>query len=207
MATQAGDHAQQFSLAGIPFPITLRPAVRLSDKQLLAFSLNNRVYRMERNVQGEIEIMPPVGGDGSRWEAYVIREVDLWAEEHGGVSFSSNGGFSLPDGSMLSPDAAWVSQTRWDALTEEQRCSFPPLCPDFVIEVLSASDSRPVLRAKMQAWLANGAKLAWMIDPRAGEFTVLRRNEEVQVLIRPETVRAGNPVDGFQLHAARFWKQ
>lgn len=205
MGTVAQDRLFEGSLAGIPLPVTLRPAVPLSDEELLAFSGRNRLYRIERNAKGELEIMTPVGGNGSRWEAYVVRELDLWTEQNGGVCFSSNGGFSLPDGSMLSPDTAWVAQSRWDALTEEQRTSFPPLCPEFVIEVLSASDSRPVLRAKMQAWLGNGAQLAWMIDPRAGEFSIYRPGKEPEVLVRPDAVEAGEPVSGFCLRASRLW--
>ncbi len=193
-------------LTGVRLPLSLRMPVPMSDAELLEFSSRNPLYRIERNANGELEIMTPVGGDGSRWEAYVVRELDLWAERNGGVAFSSNGGFSLPDGSLLNPDTAWVSQDRWDALTDQQRSSFPPLCPEFVIEVLSASDSRPVLRAKMQAWLANGAQLAWMIDPRAGEFTIYRPREEPEVLLRPESMQAGDPIAGFRLRASRFWR-
>ena len=97
----------------------------LSDAELLVFSARNSSYRIERNRRGEVEITTPIGGRGSRWESYAVRELDLWTEANGGVSFSSAGGFSLPDGSMLSPDTAWIVQDRWEALSEEQQDSFP----------------------------------------------------------------------------------
>lgn len=198
--------AHEGRLAGIPLPATLRPSAPMSDDELLVFSQKNEPYRIERNARGELEIMTPVGGDGSRCEALVIAELTLWTEVNGGVCFSSNGGFSLRDGSVLSPDASWLSEARWNALTDAQRSSFPPLCPEFIIQVLSASDSRPALRAKMQAWLANGAQLAWMIDPRAGEFSIYRPGQEPEVLLRPESVEAQEPIRGFRLRASRFWR-
>lgn len=204
----APDHMVPFSageLTGVPLPVVLRPATPMRDDELLAFSRRNRSYRIERNSKGELEIMTPVGGNGSRWEAFVIAELTIWTEQNGGVCFSSNGGFSLPDGSMLSPDASWISEGRWQALNDEQRSSFPPLCPEFVIEVLSASDSRPMLRAKMEAWLANGAQLAWMIDPQAGKLTIFRPGSGPEVLERPESIEGDGPVSGFRLRTARFW--
>ena len=195
------------NLAGIPLPLTLHLPVPMNDAQLLEFSSRNSLYRMERAANGDLEIMTPVGGNGSRWEAYVVRELDLWAERAGGICFSSSGGFSLPDGSVRSPDTAWISQDRWDALTAEQRSSFPPLCPDFVIELRSSSDSRAVLERKMQTWLLNGVKLAWLIDPQVGEIVVYSAETEAETLNHPEWVQAGPPVYGFRLHCARFWKE
>ena len=177
----------------------------MNDAELLEFSTRNPLYRIERNARGEMEIMTPVGGDRSRWEVLVIAELTRWTEEHGGVCFSSSVGFSLPDGSMLSPDAAWVSEARWNALTDSQRRSFPPLCPDFLIEVLSASDSRRVVEAKMRAWMANGTQLAWLIDPRAGRIAVYRPGREPEILDRPESVEADKPVESFRLRTSRFW--
>lgn len=195
------------AFTGVPLPLTLHFPVPMDDAQLLEFSGRNPLYRMERTANGDLEIMTPVGGNGSRWEAFVVRELDLWAERAGGICFSSSGGFSLPDGSVRSPDTAWISQNRWDALTEEQRSSFPPLCPDFVIELLSSSDSRAVLEQKMETWLLNGAKLAWLIDPYEGEIIVYSAEMEAKTLHRPEWVQAGQPVDGFRLNCSRFWKE
>jgi Uma2 family endonuclease len=191
--------------AGLPLPVTVRPAIPMTDDELMAFSRQNRMYRIERNAKGELEIMSPSGGKGSRWESRVIRELDLWAEQYGGACFSSNGGFHLPDGSVLSPDASWVSETRWNSLTEAQQSTFPPLCPDFLIEILSATDSRTALAAKMLVWMANGAKLAWMIDPYRATLSIYRPDGTIEVLQRPDSVEAGEPVAGFRLSTLLLW--
>jgi len=195
----------EWSLTGLPLPIVLRPPSPLTDDELIAFSRKNKPFRIERNAKGEIEIMTPVGGDGSRWEAIVIRELGFWAEEHGGETFSSNGGFNLPDGSTLSPDASWVSPDKWHALTAEERRSFPPLCPDFVVEILSATDSLKRLETKMELWLTNGAQLAWMINPYAGNITIYRPGVAPEVLEKPDSIEAGDPVAGFRLTTSRLW--
>jgi len=196
----------EWSLTGLPLPIVLRPPSPLTDDELLAFSRKNRPFRIERNAKGEIEIMTPVGGKGSNWEAIVIRELGMWAEEDGrGLFFSSNGGFNLPDGSMLSPDASWVSFKRWNALTADQQSSFPPLCPEFLIEVLSESDSLKVLKAKMEVWIANGAQLAWLVDPYAATITIYRPDVAAEALEKPDSIEAGDPVAGFRLTTSRLW--
>ncbi len=196
----------EWSLTGLPLPIVLRPLSPLSDDELIAFSRRNKPFRIERNARGELEIMTPVGGRGSNWEAIVIRELGMWTEDDGrGLFFSSNGGFSLPDGSMLSPDAAWVSFERWNVLSEDQQTSFPPLCPQFVVEVLSKSDSKPMLEAKMLVWLANGAELAWLVDPYQATISIYRPDQTVEVLDRPDSIEAGPPVAGFRLTTSRLW--
>jgi Uma2 family endonuclease len=192
-------------LAGLRLPATVRPAVPLTDAELIAFSHENRPYRIERNGKGELELRSPVGIEGGRLEALVVGELAAWAEQHGGVVFSSNAGFNLPDGSTLSPDAAWIPQERWDGLSREERRSFAPFCPDFLIEVLSPSDSRSVLERKMETWMANGARLAWMIDPGAALVGVYRPGMRAEVLRQPDVVVADDVVAGFQLRAERLW--
>ena len=196
----------EWSLTGLPLPIVLRPPSPLTDDELIAFSRKNKPYRIERNAKGELEIMTPVGGWGSNWEAIVIRELGMWAEDDGrGMFFSSNGGFNLPDGSMLSPDASWLSYERWNTLTPRQQASYPPLCPEFVIEILSESDSLRVLQTKMEVWMANGAQLAWMVDPYAATITIYRPNAEPETLHRPDSIEADAPVAGFRLTTSRLW--
>ena len=201
------DVVQDMTLTGLPLPITVRSAVPVSDDDLLRLSRQNRMYRIERNAKGEIEIMSPSGGIGSRWESRVIRELDLWAEEHGGASFSSSGGFHLPDGSVLSPDAAWMSDARWNGLSDREQRKLPPLCPEFVIEILSETDSRAVLEAKMNLWIANGARLAWMIDPYAETVSVYFSHGKIEVVNRPDSVEAGEPIAGFRLKLVSMWQR
>jgi Uma2 family endonuclease len=196
---------EQLSLAGLPLPLTVRLPVPLTDRDLIAFSERNKPYRIERNEKGELEILTPVGGRGSTWEARAIGRLGEWAEEHGGVVFSSNAGFTLSDGSVRSPDAAWIKEERWNALTSEEQEGYPPICPEFLIEVLSKHDSRPVLEAKMAMWISNGAMLAWMIDPFARSVSIYRVAADVQVLDQPDAVVAEEVVTGFRLELARLW--
>jgi Uma2 family endonuclease len=129
-----------------------------------------------------------------------------WTDETGtGVSFSPNTGFNLPDGSCLSPDAAWVSLARWNALTPAEQASFPPLCPEFLIEVRSRGDSRRMVGEKMQLWMENGAQLAWLVDPIDAKVTIYEPGKAERTLDRPEIVEAGEPVAGFVLRAERLW--
>jgi Uma2 family endonuclease len=195
----------EWSLTGLPLPIVLRPPSPLSDDELIAFSRKNKPFRIERNAKGEIEIMTPVGGQGSRRENFIARELDFYAEEQGGVAFGPNAGFNLPDGSTLAPDAAWMSASSWKELTPAQREKYPPRCPEFVVEVLSQSDSVRVLQAKMEVWIANGAKLAWLVDPFAATITIYRPGIAPEVLAKPDSIEAGDPVAGFRLTTSRLW--
>jgi Uma2 family endonuclease len=196
---------EQLSLAGLAMPFILRPAVPLGDQELIAFSRRNRPYRIEQNAKGELEIMSPLGFEGGEREVFVMRKLGDWADLHGGRCPSSQTGFTLADSSVRSPDASWVSDALIDALAPRQRSSFPPVCPEFLVEILSESDSRSKLEEKMEMWIANGAQLAWMIDPFAAEVLVYRPGKEVERLARPEWVEAVEVVEGFRLEMARLW--
>jgi Uma2 family endonuclease len=187
-------------------PISLRPSVSLSDEELMRFSADNKPYKIERNNRGEITIMTPVGGIGSAHEEYVSGEFYIWSKQDGtGKSFSPSGGFNLPDGSCLSPDVGWITLDRWNSLTLKQQTGFPPLCPEFVIEVRSASDTRGMVEDKMQLWLDNGAQLAWLVDPIDANVTVYRPGHAPETLDRPQSVAATAPVAGFVLDCTMLW--
>jgi len=206
MATLAEiDVMQDGVLFGLPMPFSFRPATVMSDAELIAFSRRNRPFQIERNAEGELEVMSPVGMDGARWEAFVIRSLAMWAEEHGGVVFSSNGGVTLPDGSVRSADTAWISDAQWNALSPADQARFSPVCPEFVIEILSINDSRPRLEAKMEMWIRNGVQLAWMINPFAATVSIYRPKQMLEELSRPDVVDAGEPVAGFRLKLAKLW--
>ena len=193
------------TFAGLRLPLAIRLSEPFSDEQLRAFAEKIEPYRIERNAQGEIEIMTPLVPGGGRRESYVIGRLELWAEEHGGESFSSDTGFTLPDGSMRCPDASWISRERWLALTEEERNEFSPICPEFVVEIVSKSDSRKTVERKMEMWIANGAQLAWLIDPFAATLTIYRPGHAPHQLTRPEWVEADTVVPGFRLETSRLW--
>ena len=196
----------QIDLMDLEMPIALRPAAPFTDEDLIEFSERNKPFKIERNRDGEITIMTPVGGIGGTHEMYVSRMLANWTEEDGrGVAFGPNTGFNLHDGSCLSPDGSWMPLELWDALSAEQQASFPPICPPFVIEVRSRSDSRRLLETKMQLWMENGAELGWLIDPIAGVVTIYQQGKAEQTLERPETIRGTTPVEGFILQTARLW--
>lgn len=193
-------------LSSLAAPVLIRPAVPLTDEELIRFSEVNKPYRFERNKYGEIVMMTPVNGIGGTHEAYVGWSLYQWNETaKTGNVFLANTGFNLSDGSCLSPDAAWVSLARWNALTPEQQASFPPLCPEFLIEVRSRSDLRRMVEEKMQLWLENGAQLAWLVDPIDVNVTVYSPGKTPKTLKRPEIVQASEPVAGFVLRAERLW--
>jgi Uma2 family endonuclease len=198
--------AGQIDLLDLELPIVLRPSAHVSDDDLLRFSEQNRPYRIERNRDGEITIMTPVNYRGGKYEGFIAASLLLWAEEDGrGSALPANVGFKLPDGSCLAPDAAWLTKEHEDALTPEEQDSFPPVCPDFLIEVRSKSDSRRIVEAKMQIWIENGAQLAWLVDPIDQNVTIYRPGEGPELLDRPQVVSGTDPVDGFELRCSRLW--
>src|SRR3712207_4609813 len=150
----------------LPIVLTLKPALDLSDEQLYLLCQINDALRIERTATGEITLMPPASGGSGRRNADVTYEVVAWSRRDGtGVAFDSSTGYTLPNGAMRSPDASWVLKTRLEHLSARQWDRFLPLCPDFVVELRSPSDSLRLLKAKMEEWLANGARLGWLIDP------------------------------------------
>jgi Uma2 family endonuclease len=196
----------QVALQDVTLPARLRPPLPLSDDELIAFSQANEPCRVERLASGEILVMTPSGFENNRREAYVVHELFSWAETDGrGAAFSSNAGFNLPDGSTLSPDAGWVESSRVTALSEHERERFLPFAPDFLIEILSPSDSLPELDAKMKLWIANGVRLGWRIDPFGGTVAIHAAGAAPVVLDRPEVVEGTGPVAGFRLKMARVW--
>ncbi len=194
------------SLAGLPFPITVRPPVRLTDEELLIFCESNDCMRVELEPNGDLTVMTPAGSDSGRLNSYLTFQLASWAEADGsGEHFDSSTGFRLPDGAMRNPDAAWVSHERIAALTRSERRGFWRICPEFVVELVSESDSRSTVEEKMRMWMSNGVQLAWLIDPYSAEAIVYRANAEPERLTQPEYLMGESPVAGLQLPMKRFW--
>ena len=178
----------------------------MSDEALMRFCAANEVLRVERESTGELLLMSPAGGETSHRNSWIIYQLMRWAEEDGrGLVFDSNGGFTLADGSMRSPDAAWVSWTRWNKLAERDRERFAPLCPEFVIELRSPSDRLADLQSKMGLWSQNGAELGWLIDPERKVVEIYRRGREAELVEGASAVYGDGPVSGFVLELARIW--
>ena len=172
----------------------------------MRFCAVNDPLRIELDENGELIVMTPSGSEGGSLEGGVIAELYVWARQDGrGKAFGSSAGFRLADGSMRAPDAAWMSLRSWSALTPEQQESFAPICPEFVIEVRSRRDSLRELQTKMRMWTANGAELAWLIDPQRKVVEVYRPGEEPEVHEQPTSVHGSGPVAGFELVLERIW--
>ena len=190
----------------LELPVRVRPDHPMTDEELMRFCAANDLLRIERDKNGELILMTPTGSEGGGRNADVTFELMLWARADGrGKVFDSNTGFTLPDGSMRSPDASWVSWPRWNALTHEEQKRFAPICPEFVIELRSESDRLEDLRAKMVEWIANGAELAWLIDPERKAVEVYRPGRAPEVLEGLSAVYGEGPVRGFVLELARIW--
>ena len=154
---------------------------KMTDEEFLWFCLENKDLRIERNSNLEVLIMSPVTSLSGFWNAEIIRQLANWAiEQKNGSVFDSSSGFTLPDRSVLSPDASWVSRSKWQSMSEQDQNKFAPICPEFVIEIKSKSDSLQDLQAKMKTWIANGAQLAWLIDPSQKKSFIYRSNGEVK---------------------------
>jgi len=180
--------------------LNIPSAVKLTDEQFYQLCLANRDLRLERTAQGELIVMPPTGGETGRRNGDFITDLNLWNRQSKlGFVFDSSTGFKLPNGATRSPDASWVRQDRWESLTPEQRQKFPPLCPDFVLELRSPSDSLETVREKMQEYLNNGCRLGWLIDPQNQRVEIYRLNQEVEIVRSPTTLSGEDVLPGFVL--------
>ncbi|HAS39122.1 MAG TPA: hypothetical protein DCS93_01525 [Microscillaceae bacterium] len=187
--------------------ITLKSKyLQFTDEQFVLFCADQRDVKIERNAKGEILIMTPTFSDTGRYNSEINFQLMLWQRKsQSGPIFDSSTGFILPNGAMRSPDASWIEQSRWDALTEAQKKSFAPICPDFVVELRSASDHLPTLQEKMQEWIDNGAKLAWLIDVERKEVEVYQPRKDVQKVQSFDQNLSGAPVlSGFYLELPRL---
>ncbi len=162
--------------------------------------------RVELEPNGDLTVMTPAGSGSGNLNAYLTTQIGIWAEADGrGTYFDSSTGFRLPDGAMRSPDSAWISHDRIASLTRSEKRGFWRICPEFIVELVSESDSRSTVEEKMRMWIGNGAQLAWLIDPYSAEAIVYRPDAEPEKLTRPEYLIGESPVAGLRLPMKRFW--
>ncbi len=186
-------------------PFAIRLPFALSDDELLELASLNPEVGLEVSAQGDLIVMPPAGGESSRRNADVVSQLFTWSKRDGtGVVYDSSGGFRLPNGALRSPDASWVSREQLEPLSPEQREKFLPLCPAFVVELLSPSDSLKVAQEKMQEYLENGAELGWLIDAKTKRVHVYTP-EGVVDLEEPDTLSAEPVLVGFRLELSEIW--
>ena len=183
------------------------PPLRVSRELFARLTVENPDARLERARDGTLVLMPPTGADGSRRNLNLAIQIGAWNEAARlGVAFDSSGGFELPDGSVRAADATWVSLPRRQRLTQAQRKTFAPLCPDFVVELRSPSDRMADLREKMIDYIANGVRLGWLIDPYEKRVEAYRPDREVEELLAPESL-ADDVLPGFLLKLAPIYDE
>ena len=189
----------------IELPKTIKLSV--TQEQFAALAAVNRDVRMERTSQGELIVNPPTGWETGRRNSSLTGQLYCWYKEieDSGKVFDSSTGFTLPNGAIRSPDACWVSQEGWDALTIEQKGTFAHICPDFVVELRSSSDTLKSLQEKMREYIENGAKLGWLIDPKQRRVEIYRLGKEVEVLENPAELSGEEVLPGFSLNLRRVW--
>ena len=175
----------------------------ITDEEFEKICRENRDRKFERTAQGELVIMSLTGGSTGERNAELNGQLWLWNRQAKlGHIYDSSTGFRLPNGAIRSPDAAWVSQSRWDALTPEQRRKWVPLCPDFVVELKSPSDDIADLQTKMLEYQENGLKLGWLIDPDRQVIEVYQADRSMELLSNPEEISADGIMTGFVLRLA-----
>ena len=185
-----------------------RPLIKnWSDEEFYEFFMLNKDLRLELNSAGDLIIMPPTGGKTGIRNFKLIALFGIWVEKDGtGKGFDSSTVFSLPNGAKRSPDLAWVRNERWDALSEDEQEKFPPLCPDFVVELRSPSDALRMLQEKMREYLENGAQLGWLIDPFERKVRIYRPQAAEEILDNPQTVPGEPLLHGFALDVQALWE-
>jgi len=181
--------------------VNLQSVLELTDEQFFKLCQANRDLRFERTATGELIIMPPTGGETGNRNARITQQLMNWTDSDGtGIAFDSSTCFKLPNGADRSPDAAWIKLERWNALTEDEKERFPPICPDFVIELLSPSDSLKVAQEKMKEYIDNGVSLGFLINRKSRQVEIYRQGKDVEVLESPATVSGEDVLNGFVLN-------
>ncbi len=179
---------------------------KMNDDEFENFCRHNPDVQIELTKEGELVIMPPTGGKTGNRNFSLSVVFGNWAEKDGtGLSFDSSTIFKLPNGAKRSPDLSWVKNERWEKLTDKEQEGFPPICPDFVVELRSSSDSLTNLKNKMAEYIENGAALGWLIDPFEQKIYVYRPEKEVEILDNPESVSGETLLKKFSLKMSKIW--
>ncbi len=189
-------------------PMAIRWERRMTDDEYFQFCAENPDLRIERSPDGDILIMPPVGGESSFRNSELSAELRIWARKDGrGRAFDSSVEYFLPSGAAYSPDASWVLRSRLDKLSRNEKRKFPRLCPDFVVELMSPSDRLSKAKSKMREWIENGAQLGWLLDPDHRTVYIYRPDREPEQLVNPARIVGEGPVAGFVLVLADIWAE
>lgn len=195
------------NLTANPVAIRFEPSkIQMDDDEYFQFCRLNPELHIERTSEGDIIVMAPTGGETGRLNAKLTIALGNWAtNDRTGQVFDSSTEFILPNRAGRSPDASWIRNERWNALSTRQKEQFPPLCPDFVVELRSQTDSLKELQAKMEEYVANGAHLGLLIDPLERKVHIYRADTAAEILDDPETVSGDPLLKGFVLDVRSLW--
>ncbi len=184
-----------------PLIVDVSELGKLTDETLFRLCAANQDIQIERTEKGELIVMSPVGGETGFKESIIIILLGNWNRQtKTGIVFSSSAGFTLKSKAMRAPDASWVSKDRWEQLSDKERKRFPPLCPDFLIELMSESDRLGVAQDKMEEWMGNGCRLSWLIDPYSEKAYIYREDGSRDVISSfDEKLSGENVLKGFEL--------
>jgi Uma2 family endonuclease len=186
--------------------INLDPIIKLTDEQFYQLCQGNPNVKLERNALGDLLIIPPTGGETGKRNATLISRFIVWNEQAQlGEVFDSSTCFKLPNGADRSPDVSWIRQDRWDALTPAEKEKFPPIAPDFVLELMSPSDSLKATQSKMQEYIDNGVKLGWLINRQNRTVEIYRLGQSVEILQLPVMLSGEETLLGFRLNLNFVW--
>jgi Uma2 family endonuclease len=205
MSTLITDHAGEsldLARSAQALALTVPPDVRLrvSDEDFWRLCEENPDLRLERTAEGELIVMPPAAPDGSQRNAGITAQLWNWNQQTKlGVAFDSSAGFTLPTSAIRGPDASWMTSERWARIPQEERLKFSHVCPDFIAELRSTSDTMKDLREKMGEYIAQGARLGWLIDPISGRVEIYRPGRAVETLVKPTTLSGEDVLPGFVL--------
>lgn len=187
-------------------PLRVRPAIPVSDDELFELCRRNRELRVERTAEGEIIIMPPTGSETGRRGFELTVQFGDWVRRDGrGVGFDSSAGFLLPNGAERSPDLAWIERSRWAQIPPEQQRRFAPICPDFVVELLSPRDDVGEIQATLREYIACGARLGWLIDPDRRRLEVYRPGRPPEMVENPATIAGDPEMSGLVIDLTRIF--
>jgi Uma2 family endonuclease len=198
-----------FDLHRVPLPVTIRLARPLSDKELLQFCAENDGLEIESDADGSITVMTPAWAETSWLNQLFSGKLMMWAAEMGqGVVFGPDLGIRFSDKVMRGPDVAWLSTERWNAVRKIKKKDrgFLKFCPEFVAELRSSTDRASKIEAKMEFWMARGAQLGWLIDPKRKLAMIYRPAQEPETLLQPEFLEGDGPIQGFRLEMREFWE-
>lgn len=187
--------------------INFNSVVKLTDDQFYQLCRNNPDVKFERNAKGEIIVMPPTGGETGNQNSEINADFVIWNRQIKlGKVFDSSTCFKLPNGADRSPDVSWIKQERWDALTPEQKEKFPPIAPDFVLELMSPTDTLKETQSKLQEYMDNGVKLGWLINRKTRRVEIYRQGQEVEVLQSPTELSGEEVLPRFVLNLQTIWQ-